>query len=90
MKMELMIPVWLESATPQLASSDLKSIQGAAVALVDDNYDPSFTGQLEEKLRAAYGVVVKRLMKPHGSAPSPKSLIEEAAQCRVAIVGIGL
>ena len=88
--MDIMIPVWQETAKPQLAKSDLDSLKGATVALVDDNYDPSFTDQLEHKLREAYGVVIKRLMKPHGSAPSPKSLIEEAAQCRVAIVGIGL
>jgi hypothetical protein len=88
--MDIMIPVWQETLKPQIAKSDLKSLQGVSVALVDDNYDPSFTGQLENKLQELYGAVLKRLLKPHGSAPSPKSLIEEAAQCRVAVVGIGL
>jgi hypothetical protein len=88
--MEIMIPVWEQSAAPQIAKSDLALLKGTEVALVDDNLDAAFTDQLELKLREAYGAVVKRLIKPLGSAPSPKSLIEEAAKYRVAIVGIGL
>lgn len=88
--MEIMIPVWEQSVKPQIARSDLKLLNGTEVALVDDNLDVAFTDQVETKLREAYGAVVKRLIKPLGSAPSPKSLLEQAAQCRVAVVGIGL
>ena len=88
--MEIMIPVWEETAKPQIAKSDLKVMKDTEVALVDDNLDVAFTDQVERVLRETYGAVVKRLIKPLGSAPSPKSLLEEAAKYRVAIVGIGL
>lgn len=88
--MEIMIPVWESDAAPQIARNDLTQLKGAEVALVDDNLDVAFTDQVELKLREVYGAVVKRLIKPLGSAPSPKSLLEQAAQCRVAVVGIGL
>lgn len=88
--MEIMIPVWEQTSAPQLAPSDLQLLKDTEVALVDDNLDVAFTDQVELKLREAYGAVVKRLIKPLGSAPSPKSLLGEAAKCRVAIVGIGL
>lgn len=88
--MEIMIPVWEQTAAPQIARNDLKLLKDTEVALVDDNLDVAFTDQVERKLREAYGAIVKRLIKPLGSAPSPKSLLEEAATCRVAVVGIGL
>lgn len=88
--MEIMIPVWQHKAAPQIAKSDLRLLKDTTIALVDDNLDVAFTDQVELKLRETYGAVVQRLIKPLGSAPSPKSLIEQAAQCRVAVVGIGL
>lgn len=88
--MDIMIPVWEATAGSRIAASSLGSIKGATVALVDDNYDGVFTDEVERHLREHYGAVVKRFAKPNGSHPSPASLIEEAAKCRVAIVGIGM
>lgn len=88
--MDIMIPVWGATAGAQVAASTLTSLRGARVALVDDNYDTFYTDVVEEHLREEYGAQVLRLNKPNGSHPSPASLIEEAARCRVAIVGIGM
>lgn len=88
--MELMIPAWPETGQPQIAASDLAALKGSSVAIVDDNFDVPFTSHLEKLLRDVHGAVVERFVKPLGSAPSPKSLIEAASKYRVAIVGIGL
>ena len=88
--MEIMIPVWPESVTNQLASSDLEALRGVEVALVDDNLDPDYTGEVEKELVETYGAVVKKFIKPLGTAPSPKSLIEEAANCHVAVIGMAM
>jgi hypothetical protein len=88
--MELMIPAWLDSDKPQIAASNLADLRGSTVAIVDDNFDVPFTSHLEKLLRDVHGAVVERFVKPLGSAPSPKSLIDAAAKFRVAIVGIGL
>lgn len=88
--MEVMIPVWQQDAAPQLATSDLAGLNGTTIAIVDDGYDTPFTNRLEELLRDLHGAVVHTFLKPLGSAPSPKHLIEAAAQSRVAVVGIGL
>ena len=88
--MDIMIPVWGAAAGAQIAPSSLGSIKGATVALVDDNFDSVYTDEVELHLREQYGALVKRFNKPNGSHPSPLSLIEEAAKCRVAIVGIGM
>lgn len=88
--MEIMIPVRLPRREAQIAQSDLKVLAGTSVALVDDNFDGEYTDEVERVLREEYGADVKRFLKPWGSAPSPKELIEQAALCRVAIVGIAL
>lgn len=88
--MEIMIPVWLDEAAPQIAKTELGELRGATVAIVDDNFDEAFTSRIEELLVRSYGAVVDRLIKPLGSAPSPKSLIEQAARSQVAVVGIAL
>jgi hypothetical protein len=88
--MEILIPAPAEAADKHLALSDLRSLQGAEVALVDDLYDTAFSEELEAELTRTYGARVKRLVKPWGSAPSPKELIDEAARCQVAVVGIAL
>ncbi len=88
--MDIMIPVWQETGAPQIAANELASLKGAKVAIVDDNFDASFTNHLEKLLREVHGALVERFLKPLGSAPSPKSLIEAAAKSRVAIVGIAL
>lgn len=88
--MEIMIPVWNRGAGAHIATSDLQALKGASVAFVDDQLDVPFAEQIEHRLRETYGAVVQRFNKPWGNAPSPKSLIEAAAQCRVAVVGIAL
>lgn len=89
--MEIMIPVWEQSeATAQTAESRLSGLRGSRIALLDDNFDTPFTDQLEKLLSENHGAVVDRLVKPLGSAVSPKALIEQAAKAEVAIVGIGL
>ena len=88
--MEILIPVYEERDEKHLADNKLASLKGVTVAFVDDNYDAEFTDELEAELQRTYGALVKRLVKPWGSAPSPATLIEEAARCQVAIVGIAL
>jgi hypothetical protein len=88
--MDIMIPVWTAATSAQIADSTLDSLKGATIALVDDNYDEVFTDEVELHLREQFGALVKRFAKPNGSHPSPASLIEEAAKCRVAVVGIGM
>ena len=60
------------------------------IALVDDNLDIPFTTHLETLLTERSGARVRRLVKPSGTAPSPSSLIDDAAGSDVAVVGIGL
>ncbi|MBK8739157.1 MAG: hypothetical protein IPM02_06220 [Betaproteobacteria bacterium] len=88
--MEIMIPVWPAHSGVADGGARIADIRGAQVAIVDDNYDMPFMEQLEKSLREAHGAVVNAFIKPLGSAPSPKSLIDKAAQSQVAIVGIGL
>ena len=88
--MELMFPAWTHAEAPQLARSDLSGLRGAHIAIVDDNFDVPFTTRLEKLLTEVHGAIVERLVKPLGSAPSPKSLIDQAAKSQVALVGIGL
>jgi hypothetical protein len=57
---------------------------------VDDNLDIPFTTHLESLLGDRHGAKVERLVKPSGTAPSPRDLIDGAAGAHAAIVGIGL
>ena len=88
--MEIMIPVWPAASGKSAAAARVAAIRGAQVAIVDDNYDAPFTGHLEKVLREVHGAVVNMFPKPLGSAPSPKSLLDQAARSEVAVVGIGL
>lgn len=88
--MEVLIPAWPHDTTPQLADSTVHDLRGVKVAFVDDNFDCDFSDEVERLLAADYGADVVRFLKPLGSAPSPKELIEEAANCDLAIVGIAL
>lgn len=88
--MEIVIPVWLGTADRIAERKRINAIGGAQLAMVDDNYDAPFTERLEHVLREQFGAVVNMFVKPLGSAPSPKSLIDEAAGSDVAVVGIGL
>jgi hypothetical protein len=87
---ELLSPVWPAATTPRPAKKRPASLSGASIALVDDNLDIPFTTHLEMLLTERLGAEVRRLVKPSGTAPSPPSLIDDAAGCDVAVVGIGL
>ena len=88
--MEIMIPVWPERPVAQSAASDLDRIAGVEVAFVDDYLDPDFTDELEKQLAEGPRAVVKHFIKPVGNAAAPKTMIDEAAQCRVAVVGLAM
>jgi len=89
--MEFLSPVWPAAAAVRPPKKRLQGIQGARIALVDDNLDTAFTTHLEALLTERAGAKVRRLVKPSGTAPSPRELIEEAAaHSDAAVVGIGL
>ncbi len=88
--MEILSPVWPATNAARAAKKRPQGLQGATVALVDDNLDIPFTTHLETLLAERYGAKVRRLVKPSGTAPSPASLIDDAAGSDAAIVGIGL
>jgi hypothetical protein len=87
---EFLSPVWPERAGARPPKKRPASLEGATVALVDDNLDIPFTTHLETLIETRYGAKVKRLVKPSGTAPSPAALIAEAAEADAAVVGIGL
>ena len=88
--MELLSPVWPAATTARPAKKRPATLSGVRIALVDDNLDIPFTTHLERLLTERTGAKVRRLVKPSGTAPSPASLIEDAAASDVAVVGIGL
>ncbi len=89
--MEILSPVWPSASAPRPPKSRPRALDGATIALVDDNLDIPFTTHLEALLGSHYGAKVKRLVKPSGTAPAPRELIEEAAtDTAAAVVGIGL
>jgi hypothetical protein len=87
---EFLSPVWPASAAARPGKKRPASLEGATIALVDDNLDIPFTTHLEALLTAQHGAKVRRLVKPSGTAPSPPALIADAAEADVAVVGIGL
>ena len=88
--MEILVPVWPAAASARAATQRLREVRGARIALVDDNLDIPFTTHLESLLNERHGAKVERLVKPSGTAPSPRELIDSAAAAQAAIVGIGL
>ena len=88
--MELLSPVWPAASAPRPAKQRPVTLNGVRIALVDDNLDIPFTTHLETLLTERTGAKVRRLVKPSGTAPSPSSLIDDAAGSDVAVVGIGL
>ena len=88
--MEIMIPVWPDSAGQELAKSDLRALRGVEVAFVDDNLDADYTEEVEKQLIEVHGAIVHRFLKPLGTAPSPASLIDQAAQYQVAVIGMAM
>jgi hypothetical protein len=90
MTIEFLSPVWPANAAPRPAKTRPAGLDGATIALVDDNLDVPFTTHLETLMQTRYGAKVRRLVKPSGTAPSPPALIADAAEADVAVVGIGL
>lgn len=88
--MEIMIPVWPEEASASVAKIALDTLKSRSVAIVDDGYDPNYMDEIVTRLKSEYGANIRLFPKPHGSSGSPESLIDEAAQCDVAVVGIAL
>ena len=89
--MEFLSPVWPAATSARPPTKRLQGLQGARIALVDDNLDAAFTTHLEVLLAERAGAKVRRFVKPSGTAPSPRELIEEAAgESDAAVVGIGL
>ena len=89
--MEILSPVWPTAGGIRPPRRRPRTLQGATVALVDDNLDIPFTTHLETLLGERHGVKVRRLVKPSGTAPSPPALIDDAAgAAAAAIVGVGL
>jgi hypothetical protein len=88
---EILSPVWPEHGGGESAPARPRALAGATIVLVDDNLDIPFTTHLEALLGREHGAVVRRLVKPSGTAPSPRALIDEAAAAAsAAVVGIGL
>jgi hypothetical protein len=89
--MEFLSPVWPRAARPCPPKRRPPRLEGARVALVDDNLDAPFTTRLAALLHERTGAAVRRLVKPSGTAPAPAELIDEAARgADVAVVGVGL
>ncbi len=88
--MEILVPVWPAPETARPTKTRPQSLKDATIALVDDNLDIPFTTRLETLLGERHGAKVERLVKPSGTAPSPRDLIDGAAGAHAAIVGIGL
>lgn len=89
--MEILSPVWPERGPSRRAKQRPPTLDGATVALVDDNLDAAFTAHLEMLLTERAGAKVRRWVKPSGTAPSPPALLDEAArEAAAAIVGVGL
>jgi hypothetical protein len=87
---EFLSPVWPSTPAARPAKKRPQGLDGVSIALVDDNLDIPFTTHLEALLQDRYGANVRRLVKPSGTAPSPPSLIDDAAGAEAAVVGIGL
>jgi hypothetical protein len=88
--MEILSPVWPPAADGVAAKRRPTTVRGATVALLDDNLDPAFTKRLAALLSEGAGATVRHLVKPSGTAPAPTTLLDTAAGCDLAVVGIGL
>jgi hypothetical protein len=90
MNMEILLPVWPERAHEHQAATGLDSLRGAELAFIDDYLDAELADEVESQLTAVHGARVKRFIKKSGNTPSPKPVIEEAAQFAAAVVGVAM
>ncbi len=88
--MEILLPIWPEQAQVEHATSQVASIRGAELAFIDDYLDSELADEVERQLAAVHGAHVKRFIKKSGNTPSPKPVIEEAAQFAAAVVGVAM
>ena len=72
--MEILSPVWPAGSARRPPRRRPQTLDGATVALVDDNLDIPFTTHLESLLAERHRVTVRRLVKPSGTAPSPPAI----------------
>ena len=64
-----------------------QAANGAEASLAPD---APFTARLQALLREQHGAEVRCHVKPIGSAPAPRAMIEAAARAQVAIAGVAL
>ena len=88
--MEVMLPIWPRETPLQQATAEIASVRGVELAFVDDYLDAELANEVEKQLIEAHGARVKRFIKKSGNTPSPKPVIEEAAQCEAAVVGVAM
>jgi hypothetical protein len=88
--MEVMLPIWPKQTELQQATADVASVRGLELAFVDDYLDAELADEVEKQLTESHGARVKRFIKKSGNTPSPKPVIEEAAQCGAAVVGVAM
>lgn len=88
--MEIMLPVWPERALVTNATLGIDAVRGLDLAFVDDYLDPEMADEVEKQLTTLHGAKVKRFIKQSGNTPSPKGVIDEAAQFTAAVVGIAM
>lgn len=88
--MEIMLPNWPKQTEIAQATSGVATVRGVALAFVDDYLDAELADEVEKELIEAYGARVKRFIKKSGNSPSPKPVIEEAAQYEAAVVGVAM
>lgn len=88
--MEILLPVWPEQAQVDHATTLIACIRGAELAFIDDYLDAELADEVENQLSTVHGAHVKRFIKKSGNTPSPKPVIEEAAQFAAAVVGVAM
>lgn len=88
--MEILLPAWPEQAQMQRAATEVASIRGAELAFIDDYLDAELADEVEKELTAVHGARIRRFIKKSGNTPSPRPVIEEAAQFAAAVVGVAM
>ena len=85
-------PTYEERSAQLTAAPALATLEGASVALLDNNKKNvgTFLSFVEERLRRDHGVrEVIRLRKSNMSAPAPEDVMRQATVCEAVIAAIG-